>query len=393
MSFAFSFSQLGKGVYAWFGMTRHRIVALTICLGLAVGLFFFLGPFGEPSYQGRSLTEWLDGVVTPPGASGRPMATQQALQAAVKHMGPRGAVFLGKCVEGEPVLGFRRMARIRSALPLSLRSSRFMFWLERRAAESETSSQIRASVAVGALISLREDARPAVPLLVRAFRRPGSAFDNYRAAEVLAGLGRVALPEVLKGLADPRFSNHQALALVIGRMHGLGETAAPAVPLLCNGLSQGAPGLSQACAGALGNLALMPELAVPALAGALSNALRTTDVGLCRNCAEALEKFGPLASNAVPVLCAALNAPDGIATEAAARALGKCGAGSEVAVPALIDYLRDSGWRHRKYAIEGLAGYGAAASNAIPLVRDALKDDDHDTRAAARAALQAIIPD
>jgi hypothetical protein len=373
-------------------MTRYRVIGLATCLGLAVGLFFVLGPFGEPSYQGRTLSEWLDAVAIP-GASARPMATQQALEDAVKHMGPKGAVFLGKCVESEPALGFRRIARIRSALPRALRSSRLMFWLESRAADSETASQVRASVAARALISLREDARPALPLLVRAFRRPGSPFDNYRAAEVLAGLGRVALPEVLKGLADPPFSNRQALALVIGRMHGLGETAGPAVPLLCNGLSQGAPGLSHACAGALGNLAVTPELAVPALAGALSNALRTTDVGLCRNCAEALEKFGPLASNAVPALCAALNAPDGIATEAAARALSKCGARSELAVPALIEYLRDAGGKHRKYAIEGLAGYGVAASNAIPFVRDALKDDDHDTRAAAQAALQAMSPD
>jgi HEAT repeat protein len=259
--------------------------------------------------------------------------------------------------------------------------------------ETELKARSQASVAARVLIVLGQDARPALPGLIGTFRKPGPAMDNYLAGEVLARLGRVALPDVLKCLSDPRFANHLALALVIGRMYKIGEAGAPAVPLLCDGLRQRGPGLGPSCAGALGDLAIAPGLAVPALVGALSNALQTTEILLSRACVEALGKFGPLASNAVPALCAALKSRDGITTEAAARALGKCGARSELAVPALIDYLRDRGGKHRKYAIEGLAAYGVAASNAIPFVRDALKDDDHDTRAAAQAALQAMSPD
>src|SRR5262249_39041605 len=154
-------------------------------------------------------------------------------------------------------------SRLRGALPPWLGSSRLMIRWEGKAEENEGKCQMRAAVAARALIALGDDARPALPLLVGSFRKPGRPFEHYRAAEVLVGLGRVALPEVLKGLADPRFANKLGLALVIGRIPRVGEAGVPAVPFLCDGLRQPHPGVRNPCADILGNLAVSPELAIP----------------------------------------------------------------------------------------------------------------------------------
>jgi hypothetical protein len=248
-----------------------------------------------------------------------------------------------------------------------------------------------------ALILLGKDARPAVPALVHMFSKSSASyygsyygFQAYRSGNVLAGLGKEALPEVLTALNDPHCGNPIGLALVVARMQGIGEAAAPAVPMLCKGLQQTNATLKIDCIGALGNLALRPELSVPALGGALTNGIANGDVMLSRRCTDALGKFGARGAAAVPVLCAALKCPDGITTEQAAVALGKIGADAPEAVPALIAYLKDGGSRHRRYAIEGLRGYANVAQEAIPLIREALKDEDHDTRAVAEETLRRI---
>jgi HEAT repeat protein len=248
---------------------------------------------------------------------------------------------------------------------------------------------IRASSAERALLFLKADIRPALPDLIRIFRSRSESFGAYRAANVLAGLGKQAFPKVMETISDPHFSNYFAGATLLGRMQDLGETGAAAVPFLCHHLKDGGGTLTMVCVGALGNLAAAPDEAVPVLVEALTNAMERSDVMLSRKCAEALARFGKRGGEAVGALCAALKSPDGIASAEAARALGKIGAHGEIAVPALIEYLSASPL-HRKYAIEGLLGYGAAVGDAIPLLRDALQDEDHDTRAVAQEALDRL---
>ena len=378
-------------------MTRRWVFGSSICLAAAVGLYFILRPPTEPSYQGKALSVWVD-EIGKTQIYGKRDSPEAEYREALQHMHPEALPFLLKWLTDDPTTGVRRYLRIRSWLPSFLQSSRLLARVERKLA-TRMGPTNRAFGAEGALILLGKDARPAVPGLLNIFCKasPSSyasylGFYAYRSGNVLAGLGKDALPEVLTALNDPRCGNRVGLALVVARMQDISDSAAPAVPILCRNLQQTNATLRMDCVGALGNLALIPELSIPALSGVLSNAMGNGDVMLSRRCTEALAKFGAHGAEAVSVLCAALKCPDGITSEQAAVALGRIGADAPQAVPALIAYLKDGGPRHRRFAIEGLRGYGEAAREAIPLIQEALRDEDHDTRAMAEETLRRMNP-
>jgi HEAT repeat protein len=379
-------------------MTRRRVVGSIICLVAAVGLYFVLRPAPEPTYQGKALSEWVEEIAKS-RFYGQRTAWEPNYREAIQHMHTEALPFLLKWLREDPTVGLRRFLRVRSWLPPFLQTSRLVTRIERRLAAHQRDPNYRAAGSEGALILLGKDARPAVPALLRMFSSTSPSyygsyygFHVYRAGNVLTGLGKEALPEVLAALSDPRCGNRVGLALVVSGMQGIGESAAPAVPIICNNLQQTNTALRMDCVQALGNLALMPELAIPALIGVLTNALGNNGVMFSRKCIEAIARFGVRGAKAVPALCNALKSPDGITTEEAAVALGKIGAHAPMAVPALIAYLKDGGARHRKYAIEGLRGYADDAQEAIPLIKEALKDEDHDTRAMAEDALRRMTP-
>jgi len=363
---------------------RRRVVITLTCLAVAVVLWAALKWPGEPRYNGKTLSEWFDATVKAPDFGLR----QKQWEGAVKHMGTNAVPTLVGWLADEPTFGWHRFFKIQNALPGSLRRSRITLWLGNKAEANEMKQQFRAAAAESALIGLRKDAKSAIPALLRMFHNQRSS-SAFRAVNVLAVLGKESFPGLLQCFSDPQFTNYFGLAQVLGRMRGFsGEEGAPAVPHLCGFLQRADPALQQACADALGNLAAAPELAVPCLASALTNAIQGSDTILSRKCAEALGRFRSRGSAAVPALCFALDSPDGITSEEAARTLGKIGVNSEMAVPALVAYLKSAGTTgHRKYAIEGLRGYGEAAREAIPLIREALNDDDHDTRALAQETL------
>jgi hypothetical protein len=363
---------------------RLRVIITAACLLAAVGLYVALNWEAEPSYKGRRLTEWMDDTMVAPGT--KPRATDREWEEAIKQMGSKAAPLLVKWLENRPGVAARAVFAIRDAAPLSLRYSRMMLWLA-RTVEPAPRSDFRTFYAERALLLLHKDALPALPVLMRMFRSTERWSGAYRAEGVLASLGTAAFPEVLKCASDPKFKNMESWVRVVGRMRDLGPAATQVVPILCRLLKKDV-NLRSACIYALGDLGAMPELAVPALVGELTNALQVPDVFLSRKSAEALGKFNMQAGEAVPILCVALKSPDGITTEEAARALGRIGAKGDIAVPALSDYMRNT--RHRKYAVEGLAAYGAEAREAVPLIEDALSDGDHDTRELAKAALQRI---
>ena len=367
---------------------RRRVVIALVCLIVAVILWAVLRWPGEPSYKGRTLSEWFYATLKAPDFGVR----QKQWEEAVQHMGTNAVPTLVSWLATEPTFGWHRFFKIQNALPVSLRASRIILWLRNKADANEMNQQFRAAAAESALIELRKDAKSAIPALLRMFRDPQRSSSAFRAGNVLAVLGKQSFPALLQCFSDPQFTNYFALAKVLGRVRGFsGEEGAPAVPYLCNLLESGDSALKQVCADALGNLAAAPDLAVPSLAGALTNAIQGSDVVLSRKCAEALGQFGSRGSPAVAALCFALNSPDGITSEEAARTLGKIGVGSETAVPALIAYLKSAGTTgRRKYAIEGLKGYGEAAREAIPLIREAMNDDDHDTRALAEETLEKL---
>lgn len=367
---------------------RRLVVISIVCLVVAVGSWAVLSWHREPSYNGKSLSDWVEAATKAPafGRRGEPW------EEAIKHMGTNAVPTLVRWLASEPMFGWRRFFKTQNALPASLRASRVTLWLRDRASSNESRHELRAAAAERALIVLGKDAKSAIPGLLLMFRDSATPSGGFRAGNVLAGLSKESFPALLKCFSDPQFTNYFALVQVLCQMRGFlqGEGAA-AVPNLCSPLQRADPALKQVCAEALGNVAAAPELAVPSLAAAMTNAIQNSDVILSRKCAEALGSFGSRGSAAVAALCFALDSHDGITSEEPARTLGKIGVDSDMAVPALMAYLRSAGTTgRRKYAIEGLRGYGEAAREAIPLIREALNDDDHDTRALAQQTLQKL---
>ena len=365
---------------------------LLIITGFLAGMALFLAarPAADPSYNGRTLSQWIDRAASGGGAWGARAPEVIELDQAVSHLGRSALPVLVRKLGEEGWLSQVTFSKLQRRLPRRLQTSHLFLVLQRKVAEDETRAYARSSVAARALASLGTNAQPALPALMRLFRKQHSYFVSYSAGEAIAGIGKPALPEVFRCLSDPGFAFPLAAVQLLGQMRGVGEAAGPAVPILCQKLHQRDSTLATACAETLAELRASADRAVPALSETLITAVQETNVLLSRKCAEALGIFGITASNAVPALCFALKSIDGITTEEAARALGRIGARQDLAVPALIDYLKASGLRHHKYAIEGLSGYSEAAQQIRPLLRAAVSDEDHDTRAIARQALARI---
>ena len=327
---------------------RYRVVGSAILVGFVVILFLCFRNGAEPRYKGKTLSDWANGLTAWP-VSNRSGSAEEQWTAAIDHLRGEAVPTLVKWLNTEPGVWWSLYAKIERALPMRWRSSLMAAQLRERLYGDQMRMQ-RAWLAHRALIRLGKDA---IPAMVRSL---SVAKVQARAVAVLAG------------------------------MQNVGESAAPAAPILCRLLQARDANLARSSAEALGNLAVSPEVSVPGLIQALTNS-PNFDVIVGRKCAEALGQFGPQAAEAVPVLCAALKSDDGITAAEAARSLGRIGLNGELVIPDLIEYGR-ARRENRKYAIEGLAGYGPAASDAIPFLREALADEDHDTRELAKKTLE-----
>jgi HEAT repeat protein len=354
--------------------------------GLIIG-GWMLRRFGQPSFQGKTLSEWLDRSGPNFGIGSRALADERA---AVRQMGPKTIPYLIDWFDDEPLFNSRSLTKVLRFLPARFVTPSISARLMQRAQDNELRYQLRAAAAADALGILGEQARPAIPGLIRVLRKQRNWYSTSRAAEVLSKLGPVALPGLLNVLMDPTFSNQVTIVQLLGWMGNPGPAGQPFVAILCGYLAGSDSRLQVASIETLGSFGLSPEQSVPALVNSLTNAIEKSDVTVARKSAEALGQFGTNASSGVPALCKAQENSDGITTEEAARALGHIGTAPELAVPALMTYFHAENTHHRKYAIEGLTGYGAAAREAVPLAREALTDPDHDTRALAAAFLQTV---
>jgi HEAT repeat protein len=144
---------------------------------------------------------------------------------------------------------------------------------------------------------LGEDARPAIPDLVRMMKM-GPTENANMALRALGFLGEDAFPHVLAVVTNRASDTALRMNAVIvtGRMGYLGTNAAPAIPVLIEYLKD--PQYNHFAADALGNLLLDSELAVPAL----MNCLGSSDDWLCLSAVRSLGKFGEKAAPAVPAL-------------------------------------------------------------------------------------------
>jgi HEAT repeat protein len=247
-------------------------------------------------------------------------------------------------------------------------------------------------------------------------------FDGEIAAWSLAAIGKDAVPSLIVLLNDPNPHLKQRAVEALGMV---GPSAEPAVQEIVNLLTDPAINVSRLAADALGHINKRPDIVIPALIAALSD----SDIGVRCSAAHSLGLFGIRATNSVPALLTSFADSDYRIREDASTALGKISPEitakqvvpsllhqlddpnssrngalidllqlnlePDVMIPHLIKALDDSDANDKSIqmnAIRGLGKYGSAANAVVPKLTRMLADENPFVRQDATNALDKIEP-
>jgi HEAT repeat protein len=283
-------------------MPKRRLILGILGLGILAALIVAFTRPREPSYDGRSLSQWLSGF-----DDWSPSSPSHAEAAdAIRHMGTNSIpCLLARIRYQEPTWRRKFREALRSLNPSS------WWWMH------QAGGSIECARAQQAFIVLGEEAKPAVPELVRLMNDPTAPQIAKQAAEVLASLGiKDAFPPLMAVLTNPQ---HPARTVVAIHIPSFGTNARPAIPALVQCLQDTNAATALFATASLGALRLEPELVVPALAAHL----RHLDLSNRRIAVRSLGDFGPQARPAVPDLLSVLLDPDPSLRRAVTNALLK----------------------------------------------------------------------
>jgi HEAT repeat protein len=246
----------------------------------------------EPSFQGKSATDWLDSV--------NDGANSTEATAAFKAMGPSGVRFLARTLEAKPVQLPDRAERLIDKLDLPE-------WANPARKMEYHAAQLsyREEAALNMLSTLGRAGAPALRTLVRLFR-DGNPSESYAMAELMAPMAgqlEFMAPELIEDLRQHKPNDLRCLAdiTVLG---AIGPKAKDAVPLLLQMARGGDPATAARATVALWSIARDTN----ALIGFSSNSLGRHDF-LAYSALFDLERAVPLPQAMVPVLEKALRHP------------------------------------------------------------------------------------
>jgi len=224
-------------------MPRNIPLVLAVGVGLSVVLCAFFSSPGEPSCQGRCLSQWLD--IYREGDSTPALGAEP--EKAIRAIGTNAIPFLLKWISYEPPAW--RLALVRYDVPDWLREDK--------------QDDLAALACVGFRV-LGPTADAAVPALTSIMHAPTAHFSSRRAMAALTALGsRAFLPVVLAltnhswgvlhyGLSDPDWIRKCASQV--------GTNARPVVPVLIQCLERSEPWVATRAATILCHLKLEPDL-------------------------------------------------------------------------------------------------------------------------------------
>jgi hypothetical protein len=291
---------------------RARILlGLGIILVVVIGAVIFF-PSSEPTYEGRTLSEWIldynqffrdEGFSDPGGVmmpskriASREYQQQKNLASnALCQIGPRAVPFLVKWIDYEPPSW---NPRLRTYIETHFKKSKVREMVLNRLNQGAR----RADESLPVFKFLGASAEEAVPSLTKMLngkkRGPAS-----KAGLALSAIGPKGLPPLMQALADSSRSDRDEIAFRICQM---GTNGRPAIPLLIRCFKEPKPtGLSPNTYDAMMNLQPEPGQIIPALIEAIADPKRRVP-----NAIHDLASFGRAASNAVPALLDALNDPN-----------------------------------------------------------------------------------
>lgn len=306
-------------------MTRQRLIRVGLIVGL-LALLAILIPSREPSYDGRTLRDWLHELARNPEFDENSPAPL-----AIRHIGTNGLPIL------LAELRYKDSTPKRIAMKLN-------DWigtkLERDPVEI-TSQWERRAVAAKAIQLLGPDATSAIPALAENLSDPDLCAD---AAWVLAGMGEPARSILLQNATATNYATRIVCATVLP-FYTNNAAVVTSLQSLC---SDPHPEVRQAAASSLGIMRADPETTVPLLINLLGN----TDYNTQRTVCNALGRFG---SNAAPAL------------------------------PLLSNLLSDS-----KLAFSVAPVFRKIGPASLPFITNLLTHEEADTRAAAVRALPGV---
>jgi HEAT repeat protein len=394
----------------------HIFAVILLIALLAAGVSNLLEP-REPSYHGRTLSSWLDGMDADPNPEDGPE------EAAIREIGTNALPNLLKWIpshDSSLKTGWINFVNQQDWLPLH-----------------PTFARSRSEYAAAAFQVLGPAGAPAVPGLTVLLHHhdPQVRADAALCLGEIEGGATTALPELGRALTDTDDDVRRQAAWALGNIH---ENAAEIIPLLLHELPGNPPEVQYAIVYALGQFGPEAREAVPALVRLVAGNpdKKAADDDVRSTAAYALGEIGEDGSTVVPVLIAALNDPDFNIRSQAVEALGKfgeeaqaaiplllrlipesagdstepdapslaelrgCAAASlgdiqcnaETVVPALVSNLMDSDVSARMRKAEALGKFGEEARLALPALTRLLEDEDPDVRASATNALLAIDP-
>jgi HEAT repeat protein len=267
-------------------LNKRRVVLVLAGLTLFAILAVLLWPAdsSEPRYNGKKLSKWLIMYRNPDTLS-----DQQNAEAAISAIGTNAIPFLLRWLQDEPL---PTRTRIRNALPGWLRDSPMVFNL----LGAPFSRTMTASMG---FLALGTNALPAIPELM-ALSRTNNRTAGAMAVLTLAQMGQPGLAATLTIVTNGS-GQHRIFAMTwMAQDQALFSNPAPVIPALLISLTDTNPLVVQKAAEALAVFRLEPEIVVPRLADAVTNARPAARVAAIM----ALQAYG---SDAAPALCAISN--------------------------------------------------------------------------------------
>lgn len=318
----------------------------------------------EPTYQGRSLTQWIVSYEEQRLSMVRfPQPTGDTPVRAVKAIGTNGIPFLLRWIRDGKTAPRQLFG---SGNTKSAQMTRSWVPILRHVGEAVVDSQTinalgRAEIGRAGFQMLGIEASCAIPQLVGLMNGNEAKYPGC-AAGALAFLGPEAVAPICAALADPKHRDLQGIINATRDMRYLGTDAEPLIPLLCNYLHSPDSTLAAAAASSLGSLKLSSDKSVPALAAALKSS--SSDVRL--HSSWALQSFGDRAATATPELLDNLTHSDLATSFAAAQTLARNQLSPSTVIPKVTPLLDSPNMQTRVVAAFSLAGYGS--KQAIPVL-------------------------
>jgi HEAT repeat protein len=351
-------------------MKQQTRILLFIAAGVLLLAFgrFVLRPH-EPSYQGRTLTEWLQKTE----AQYYYFPDSESVS-AIRHIGSKAVPTLLSYASAKDSQLKKSILKWNTGHPdFSLR------------VYPETAKH---NFAERGFFILGPDAKIALPELIALLRDDDGEIRTI-AAYCIGCIGpaaRSAVPDLIKEFEreESGTNNVYPAAYALGK---IGPSAQASIPSLESGLTNNNFRCRNASQTALIN---MHAISISPLLEKLND---TTNVNQWINAMMMAKQCGTNALPAVPLFISALNSTNGIIQSISLQVVGWLHLEPEPCVPAIVPLLSSKDDYMRQNAINALRGFGKTAKSAVPALLRCLDDADYSVRKSATNALLEIDPE